>query len=94
MPELTAILKSSRDKTHGDRKFMAALKGVDLDAEDGKGQQEWEDMKARVASRGMTNDANDVLALQGKNAEQKGFGIGLGLEAEVIKSDGTVTKLG
>lgn len=94
MNELTAILKASRDKTHDDRKFMAALKGVDLDEESGKGQQEWEDMKARVASNGMATDANDVLALQGKNAQVKGFGIGLGLEAEKIDSSGKVTKLG
>lgn len=96
MEELTAILKASRDKTHSDRKFAAALKGVDLDAnsEDGKGQQEWENMKARVASRGQTSDGNDVMALQGMNAQKAGFGIGMGLSAEVIDADGNVTKVG
>ena len=96
MEELTAILKASRDKTHSDRKFAAALKGVDLDAnsEDGKGQQEWENMKARVASRGQTSDGNDVMALQGMNAQKAGFGIGMGLSAEIIDADGNVTKVG
>ena len=96
MEELTAILKASRDNTHASRKFAAALKGVDLDAnsEDGKGQQEWENMKARVASKGMTSDGNDVLALQGMNAEKAGFGIGMGLSAETIDVDGNVTKIG
>ena len=92
LPELTVILKAYRDNIHEGRKFTAALKGVDLDeGEDGgqvKGQQEWEDMKARVASGGSTTDANDVLALQGKNAEAKGFGIGMGLDAEVIDVPG------
>ena len=45
-------------------------------------------MKARVASKGKTEDANDVLALQGENAKQKGFGIGMGLEAETIDVPG------
>ena len=88
MPELTAILKASRDRTHEGRRFAAALKGVDLDEGSNKGQSEWENMKARVASKGKTEDANDVLALQGENAKQKGFGIGMGLEAETIDVPG------
>ncbi len=94
MAELTAILKASRDKTHSDRKFLAAVQGIDLDEGEGRGQQEWENLKARVASNGTATDANDVLSLQGKRASSLGFGIGLGLEAEKIDSDGTVTKLG
>ena len=39
-------------------------------------------MKARVFSRGQTSDGNDVLALQGANAQKAGFGIGMGLEYE------------
>ena len=54
---------------------MAAIQGVDLDKESNKdkGQKEWEDMKARVFSRGQTKDSNDVLALQGVNAQKAGF---------------------
>jgi hypothetical protein len=36
MPELSAILKASRDKTHEDRRFFAALQGVDLDKQAGE----------------------------------------------------------
>jgi hypothetical protein len=84
MPELMAILDASRELDYSEKKFLAAIQGVDLDKESGKekGQKEWEDMKARVFSRGATSDANDVLSLQGVNAQKAGFGIGLGLDYE------------
>lgn len=82
MPELMATLEISRELDYSEKKFLAAIQGVDLDKETGKnkGQQEWEDMKARVFSRGATSDSNDVLALQGVNAQKAGFGIGMGLD--------------
>jgi hypothetical protein len=84
MPELLATLASKRELDYEEKKFLAAIQGVDLDAENnnGKGQKEWEDMKARVFSKGATSDSNDVLALQGVNAQKAGFGIGLGLDYE------------
>lgn len=82
MPELTALLESKRDLEYQEKKFFAAMEGVDLDKQSGKGQKEWEDMKARVFSKGATGDSNDVLALQGVNAQKAGFGIGFGLEYE------------
>lgn len=84
MPELMATLEVSRELDYTEKKFMAAIQGVDLDKESNKdkGQKEWEDMKARVFSRGKTNDSNDVLALQGVNAQKVGFGIGMGLDYE------------
>jgi hypothetical protein len=84
MPELLATLASKRELDYEEKKFLAAIQGVDLDAENGsdRGQKEWEDMKARVFSRGATSDSNDVLALQGINAEKAGFGIGFGLDYE------------
>ena len=84
MPELMATLEISRELDYSEKKFLAAIQGVDLDKETGKdkGQQEWEDMKARVFSRGATSDSNDVLALQGVNAQKAGFGIGMGLDYE------------
>ena len=84
MPELMATLEISRELDYSEKKFLAAIQGVDLDKETGKsrGQQEWEDMKARVFSRGATSDSNDVLALQGVNAQKAGFGIGIGLDYE------------
>jgi hypothetical protein len=84
MPELMATLEVSRELDYAEKKFMAAIQGVDLDAESGKGkgQQEWEDMKARVFSNGQTRDANDILSFQGPKAQKAGFGIGMGLDYE------------
>jgi hypothetical protein len=84
MPELMSTLEVMRDLDYQEKKFLAAMQGVDLDKESGKdkGQKEWEDMKARVFSKGQSSDANDVLSLQGPKAKQLGFGIGLGLDYE------------
>ena len=66
---------------------MAAIQGVDLDKQSGseRGQKEWEDMKARVFSKGAATGGRDILALQGKNAEKAGFGIGMGIDYEVYE---------
>jgi hypothetical protein len=82
MQELTATLKIKRELDYSDKKFAAAMQGVDLDKNSGSGN-EWEDMKARVFSKGATGDGRDILALQGANAEKAGFGIGMGLTYEV-----------
>jgi hypothetical protein len=84
MPELIATLSSRRDLDYQEKKFLAAIQGVDLDAQSGesRGQKEWEDMKARVFSQGKAKDGNDILALQGQNARSAGFGIGMGLDYE------------
>lgn len=89
MPELLATLMIKRELDHTEKKFLAALQGVNLDEQgsDGKqrGQKEWEDLKARVFSRGQTTDSSDVLALQGPNATKAGFGIGMGLDYEDLR---------
>jgi hypothetical protein len=84
MPELMVTLSSKRELDYEEKKFLAAIQGVDLDSSTNsdKGQKEWEDMKARVFSRGATSDSNDVLSLQGQNAKKVGFGIGMGLDYE------------
>ena len=84
MSELMITLEAVRDLDYSEKKFLAAMQGVDLDSESGKdrGQKEWEDMKARVFSGGQTGDSNDVLSLQGVNAQKAGFGIGMGLDYE------------
>lgn len=89
MPELLATLMVKRELDNTEKKFLAALQGVNLDEQgsDGKvrGQQEWENLKARVFSKGKTNDGNDVLALQGPNAKKAGFGIGMGLDYDDMR---------
>jgi hypothetical protein len=84
MPELMVTLSSKRELDYEEKKFLAAIQGVDLDGatNSDKGQKEWEDMKARVFSGGATSDSNDVLSLQGQNAKKAGFGIGMGLDYE------------
>jgi len=84
MPELTATIKVKRDLDYSDKKFAAAMQGVDLDKNSGNSNA-WEDMKARVFSKGAAENGNDILALQGKNAEKAGFGIGMGLDYEVYE---------
>lgn len=90
MPELIATLASQRELAYEEKKFLAAIQGVDLDEGNGKGQDEWEAMKARVFSGGATSDGNDVLSLQGPKAKQLGFGIGMGLDYEDSRDPGVM----
>jgi hypothetical protein len=83
MPELTATLEAIRERDYQEKKFLAAMQGVDLDKQSGK-QNAWEEMKARVFSGGKASNANDVVALQGANAQKAGFGIGMGLSYEKL----------
>lgn len=88
MPELTAILVAKRKSDHDERRFLAALQGHDLgDQETGESKKQvtFDDIKARVFSGGQAKDANDILAMQGINAQQAGFGIGMGLEYQDAK---------
>jgi hypothetical protein len=93
LPELIHLISTQRDLDYKEKRFMAALQGVDLDkgtgysgGEQAKGQKEWEDLKARVYSKGKATDSNDILALQGQNAKKAGFGIGMGLDYEDLRS--------
>ena len=81
MPEIVATLKVKRDLDYSQKKFLAAMQGVDLDKANNKSNA-WEDMKARVFSKGKAKDSNDITALQGINAQKAGFGIGMGLDYE------------
>jgi hypothetical protein len=87
--ELMELISARRELDYEEKKFLAAIQGINLDesSSDGKqrGQKEWEDMKARVFSNGQTGDSRDILALQGQNAKKAGFGIGMGLEYEDLR---------
>lgn len=84
MPELSAILVAKAEQDKEDRRFHAAIQGIDIDKSGGGGasdpQKQWEDLKARAFSQGKVSDSNDIVSLQGQTAKQKGFGIGRGLE--------------
>jgi hypothetical protein len=84
LSEIMAIISSKRDLDYQEKKFFAAIQGVDLEdsGNEERGQKEWENLKARVFSGGATSDSNDVLSLQGQNAKKAGFGIGMGLDYE------------
>lgn len=83
MSELTATLTAKRELDYSDKKFHASIQGIDLDKNSGK-KDAWEEMKARVFSGGNAADANDIVSLQGVNAQKAGFGIGMGLSYEKI----------
>jgi hypothetical protein len=87
LSEIISIISSKRELDYQEKKFFAAIQGVDLEDSNSsdRGQKEWENMKARVFSRGATNDSNDVLSLQGQNAKKVGFGIGMGLDYEDLR---------
>ena len=84
LSEILAIISSKRELDYQEKKFFAAIQGVDLEGseDEDRGQKEWENLKARVFSGGETSDSNDVLSLQGQNAKKAGFGIGMGLDYE------------
>jgi hypothetical protein len=83
IPELMASLETRRDLDYQEKKFLAAIQGVDLDKSSGQApENKWEQMKARVFSGGKATSGNDVLSLQGVNAQKAGFGIGMGLGYE------------
>jgi len=84
MPELVAILEAKREQDHTNRKFSAALQGVDID-KNKVSNDEWERLKAKVYSKGQTTNPRDIVALQGQAAKRAGFGIGNGLDYEVIQ---------
>lgn len=43
--ELTAVLKAQREKENKDRKFQAALQGIDLEKEEAESQLDIADLK-------------------------------------------------
>lgn len=83
MAELTETLNAKREAEYSEKKFLAAMQGVDLDKQSGK-EDAWEKMKAKVFSGGQASNSNDILAYQGANASRAGFGIGMGLSYEKL----------
>ena len=63
--ELLATINAIREKEARDKKFLAALQGIDLDEE--------------TTSSSGQKDLGDIKDIQGYNAAQEGFGVGFGL---------------
>lgn len=51
LPELQAILDASREREHRERKFMAALKGVDLDGEENNAKEKFDEVQRRAQAK-------------------------------------------
>lgn len=82
MPELSETLNARREDIYNQRKFMAALKGIDMDSNQEKEEDPWEKLKNKVFNKG--GDPNDVTSLRGQKAAKAGFGIGMGLTYEKV----------
>jgi hypothetical protein len=80
MPELLQTISMKRELDHIEKKFLAAMQGVDLDK--GKEDDKWQEMKNRILYKGKSED--DITTLTGQRANNAGFGIGLGLDYETI----------
>lgn len=62
MPELEAILEAYRKQKHEDRKFMAALKGVDLDDGQTDAKEKFDEVQRRVQAK-LTGESEQKLEL-------------------------------
>jgi len=92
--ELIAVLEAYRKKVHDDRKFMAAIQGIDIDKNQPPPPEHkslMERVKARLGKEVSNKPDNDITNLKGKRARDLGFGIGMGIDYEVIGADGAVT---
>jgi hypothetical protein len=80
MPELMAILQSKREVDNEERKFLAAIQGIDLDKNKPKEEDAWTKLKNKVFNGGRQD--TDILTYTGDKAKRAGFGIGMGLDYE------------
>jgi len=80
MPELMAILESKREMDYEEKKFLAAIQGVDLEQNKPKEEDAWAKLKNKVFNEG--RDDKDILSFKGAKAARAGFGIGMGLDYE------------
>jgi hypothetical protein len=83
MPELLAILQSKREVENEERKFFAAIQGIDLDKNKKKEEDAWTKLKNKVFNDGRKD--TDILTYKGDKAKRAGFGIGMGLDYEKIE---------
>lgn len=81
MPELLETIATNRELDRMEKKFLAAIQGVDLD-EETKEEDPWEEMKKRILYKG--KDPSDITNLTGKRAADAGFGIGHGMDYEEV----------
>ncbi len=85
-------MEAYRKKVYDDRKFLAAIQGIDIEKDQQKSDGGVMDrLRAKVAAK-KGRDPNDITSLRGNKAKEKGFGIGFGLSYEVVGADGIAKK--
>lgn len=85
LPELFAILEAERKRQDREHKFFAAIQGIDYGADDsGNASKTGDDVVRAARAKSAGYDPSDVAGLRGKNAEEAGFGVGMGLGYEIV----------
>ena len=88
LKELTETLSMHNEVDHHNKKFFAAIQGIDIDGNKKESEEDpWEAMKARVAAKTsgiVPQNSNDITSFTGVKARQAGFGIGMGLDYEKV----------
>lgn len=80
LKELIDTLEEMNKKDLEDKKFLAALQGVDLEG-GSESSKSFDDVRREAL--GDDPRVNDIVNLKGNLAKQEGFGIGNGLGYEV-----------
>jgi hypothetical protein len=80
LKELIDTLEEMNKKDLEDKKFLAALQGVDLEG-GSESSKSFDDVRREAL--GDDPRTNDIVNLKGNLAKQEGFGIGNGLGYEV-----------
>lgn len=83
MPELLTTAESIQERDFNNQRFLAALKGINLD--DNVGTKTFEDIQNEVW--GERQGSDDIADLRGHAAAKEGFGIGMGLGYEMEGGD-------
>lgn len=96
LPEIVAILESARKRAYDDKVFFAKINGIDMEkssvtkASEGLLNAVREAMGKEKEARNEV-PANDITRLRGRKARETGFGIGMGLDYEVVDANGEIT---
>lgn len=85
LQELLSVVNMRRDLDYEEKKFLASIQGIDIEKGNKKEVDPWEAMKARVFSKGQTNDPNDITSFQGPKAAKAGFGVGMGIDYQDMR---------
>ena len=73
---MIATFKAMQKTESEKRKFLAGIQGINLDEEVQEGPS-FDDIRRRAM--GINASEDDIVSLQGKFADETGFGIGAGL---------------